>query len=141
MNSTTKTVLATLGVGALLAVPAAFAVVYSGVFNVAATVDDAPLLRAVLVATREASIWRRARDIQAPALGGAGQVENGFRIFREACAKCHTPPGRLATPMAKGLNPQAHELSELVEEMSDAELFWVIKNGIRFTGMPAWEAC
>jgi mono/diheme cytochrome c family protein len=138
MNRTAKTVLATLGVGALLAVLAAFAVIYSGVFNVAATVEDAPLLRWALVATREASIRRHARDIQAPAPGGAEQVENGFRLFREACAMCHTPPGRPATPMTQGLNPAAPELADLVEDMSDAELFWVTKNGIRFTGMPAW---
>lgn len=140
MNKTTKTVLATLGVGALLAVLAAFAVIYSGVFNVAATVEDAPPLYRVLVTTREASIRRHARDIQLPAQAGAEQVESGFRIFRDACAMCHTPPGRPATPMTKGLNPQAPALAELVEDMTDAELFWATENGIRFTGMPAWEA-
>ncbi|MFH1820105.1 c-type cytochrome [Thiobacillus sp.] len=140
MNRTTKTVLATLGVGALLAALAAFAVIYSGVFNVAATVEDAPPLRSVLVATREASIWRHARDIQTPPLGGAGQMERGFRIYREWCVMCHAPPGRPVPPMAKGLNPEAPAMVEEVEEMSPAELFWVTRNGIRFTGMPAWEA-
>lgn len=113
---------------------------YSGVFNVAATVEDAPLLRWALVATREASIKRRAQEVQAPAPGGARQLENGFRIYREMCVMCHAAPGRPAPPMAKGLNPAAPTLVEEVEEMSPAELFWVTKNGIRFTGMPAWTA-
>ncbi len=139
MNPTAKTVLATVAVGGLLAGLTGLAVIYSGAFNVAATVEDAAPLRSVLVATREASIRRHARDIHAPQLGGAGQVENGFRIFREECAMCHTPPGRRATMMAEGLNPQAPLLSEVVEDMTDAELFWVTKNGIRFTGMPAWR--
>lgn len=133
-----KSVLVTLGVFIVLGVLGAAAVIYSGVFNVAATVTDAAPLRWVLITTREASIRRHARDIQAPASGGAEQVENGFRIFREACAMCHTPPGRPATMMTKGLNPEAPALAELVEDMTDAELFWVTRNGIRFTGMPAW---
>lgn len=139
MNQTMKIVLATVAVGALLAALAGLGVIYSGVFNVAATVEDAPLLRWVLVATREASIRRHAHGIQPPAPSGAKQVENGYRIFREECAMCHTPPGRPATMMAEGLNPQAPALAELVEDMSDAELFWVTRNGIRFTGMPAWR--
>ncbi len=133
-----KTVLATLGISVLLGVLAALGVMYSGVFNVAATVKDAPPLYWALVTTREASIKRHARGIQAPALGGAARVENGFRIFREVCAMCHTPPGRKVTPMTQGLNPAAPALAELVEDMTDAELFWATRNGIRFTGMPAW---
>ncbi len=135
-----KTVLATLVIGALLAVLGALGVVYSGLFNVAATVEDAPLLRWALVATREASIKRHARDIHAPPPGGVAQVETGFRIYREWCVMCHVPPGRPGPPMAKGLNPEAPDLVEAAEEMSPAELFWVTRNGIRFTGMPAWAA-
>jgi len=133
-----KTVIWTVVASAVLGVLIAAGVIYSGIFNVAATVEDAPPLRWLLVTTREASVQRRARDIQAPAPGGAERVENGFRIFREVCAMCHTPPGRPATAMTKGLNPEAPALAELVEDMTDAELFWVTKNGIRFTGMPAW---
>ncbi|MCC6208308.1 MAG: cytochrome c [Gammaproteobacteria bacterium] len=131
-----KTILVTLGISALLGALAALGVIYSGVFNVAATVTDAPPLRLVFVTTREASIKRHARDIQAPALGGAQQVENGFRIYREDCVMCHTPVGRTATPMAIGLNPQAPTFEEI--DMTAAEQFWAAKNGIRFTGMPAW---
>ena len=131
-----KAILVTLGISALLGVLAALAVIYSGVFNVAATVTDAPPLRWVFVTTRKASIKRHARDIQAPTLGGAQQMENGFRIYREMCVMCHIPVGRKPTPMALGLNPQAPTFEE--NDMTAAELFWVSKNGIRFTGMPAW---
>lgn len=127
------------GVALLLGVLAALAVIYSGVFNVAATVSDAAPLRWVLITTREASIRRRAQSVQVPALGGAEQVENGFRFFRRECAMCHTPPGREVTMMSRGLNPEAPPLVELVD-MNDAELFWVTKYGIRFTGMPAWAS-
>lgn len=125
-------------VGLVLGVFAAFLVIYSGAFNVAATVKDSAPLRWVLITTREASVRRHARAVEAPRLGGTQQVENGLRLFRDQCAMCHTPPGGQATMMSDGLNPQAPPLAELVSDMNDAELFWVTKNGIRFTGMPAW---
>ena len=125
------------GFALLLGILVALVVIYSGVFNVAATVEDSAPLRWVLITAREASIQRRAQAIQSPALGAPELVENGFRIFRQDCAMCHTPPGRQVTSMSKGLNPAAPPLAELVD-MNDAELFWVTKHGIRFTGMPAW---
>jgi len=131
-----KTILWTIGASALLGVIVALAVIYSGTFNVAATVTDASPLRWVFVTTREASIKRHARDIQAPALGGARQLESGFRIYREMCVMCHTPVGQTPTPMAIGLNPQAPTFEE--NDMTAAELFWATKHGIRFTGMSAW---
>jgi len=127
-------------VGLVLGVFAAFVFIYSGIFNVTATVEDSPPLRWVLVTTREESVRRHAKAIEAPPLGGPQQVEKGFRFFREQCAMCHTPPGTEPTMMAEGLNPYAPPLAVLVGDMSDAELFWVTENGIRFTGMPAWTA-
>jgi mono/diheme cytochrome c family protein len=131
-----KTILATLGISALLVGLAALAVIYSGVFNVAATVVDAPLLRWVFVTVREGSIKFHARDIRAPAVADADHLANGFKIYREDCVMCHTPAGRRPSPMALGLNPQAPTFQE--NDMTVAQLFWVAKNGIRFTGMPAW---
>lgn len=125
-------------IGAVLGVFAAFVFIYSGLFNVAATVKDSPPLRWVLVSTREASVRRHAKAVAAPQLGKTQQVENGFRLFRDQCAMCHLPPGGQPTMMSKGLNPEAPPLTELASDMNDAELFWVTKNGIRFTGMPAW---
>lgn len=125
-------------VGLVLGLFAAFLVIYSGTFNVAATVEDSAPLRWVLISTREASVRRYARVIEAPRLDGKQQVENGSRLFRDQCKMCHTIPGEKPTMMSEGLNPQAPPLAELVSDMNDAELYWVTKNGIRFTGMPAW---
>ncbi|MBC7676166.1 MAG: cytochrome c [Rhodoferax sp.] len=64
--------------------------------------------------------------------------DNGFRIYRRECVMCHTPAGRTPQPMAVGFNPQAPNFGPGADDMSEAELFWVTENGIRFTGMPAW---
>ncbi len=117
---------------------AALAVVLSGAFNVGATVADSAPLRWLLVTTREASIGLHARDVAVPPDGPPGDIDRGFRIFRAQCAMCHTPVGREPDAMAVGFNPQAPTFGPDADDMDPAELFWVTKNGIRFTGMPAW---
>lgn len=125
--------------GVALVVIAVLGFIYSGVFNVSTEWEDPALLKWVLVETREASVAAHAEGIQPPPLGGETQIANGFRSYREMCAVCHTPPGADDSPITQGLNPSPPDLTKQPDHaMSDAELFWVIKNGIRMTGMPAW---
>ena len=133
-----KHALVTVGVLAALGVLGGAVVVFSGLFNVGATVVDAKPLTWLLVTVREGSIKRHSRSIQVPALAGDEQIDRGFRVYREDCVMCHTPVGRQARPMAVGFNPQAPGFGKDADDMTPQELFWVTKNGIRFTGMPAW---
>jgi hypothetical protein len=80
---------------------------YSGIFNVAATVVDSSPLNWALVTVREASIRLHSRDVQPAKPVAAADRDNGFRIYRQECAMCHTPIGRTPRPMAVGFNPQA----------------------------------
>ena len=134
-----KHVLMTLVMIGLIGVFVAGGIIFTGLFNVAATQQDSKPLTWVLVTTREASIRLHARDIQAVPLEGATRLDNGFRIYRADCAMCHTPIGRKPTRMAVGFNPQAPGFGKDADNMKATELFWVTKNGIRFTGMPAWK--
>ncbi len=111
---------------------------YSGIFNVAATVVDSSPLNWALVTVREASIRLHSRDVLLPKAGAVADRDNGFRIYREECVMCHTPVGRTPRPMAVGFNPQAPRFGAGDDLMTPAQLFWVTKNGIRFTPMPAW---
>ena len=127
-----------IGVLVVGGVLAALVLMYSGVFNVAATVVDSAALNWALVIVREASVSLHSRDIEMPAAGTVADRDNGFRIYRQECAMCHTPIGRTPQPMAVGFNPQAPSFGADADDMTPAGLFWVTKNGIRFTGMPAW---
>jgi mono/diheme cytochrome c family protein len=131
-----KHVLVTVAVIVVLVALGAAGVLFSGLFNVAATVADSPALRWMFVTVREGSIKFHARDIQAPPVADAEHLANGFKIYREDCVMCHTPVGRKPGPMALGFNPKAPSFEE--NDMTVAQLFWVAKNGIRFTAMPAW---
>ena len=127
-----------IGVLVVGGVLAALVFMYSGVFNVAATVVDSSALNWALVTVREASVGLHARDVPAPAAGKVADRDNGFVLYRQNCVMCHTPIGRTPRPMAVGFNPQAPSFGPDTDDMGPAELFWVTKNGIRFTGMPAW---
>jgi mono/diheme cytochrome c family protein len=66
-------------------------------------------------------------------------VALGLTHYRENCLPCHEVPGVDAAEFHEGMNPSPPDMdAQAVQHQSDAELFWVIKNGIRMTGMPAF---
>jgi hypothetical protein len=65
-------------------------------------------------------------------------INEGFVHYDSMCAMCHGAPGLTDSVLHKGLYPQPPELYEEDEEWSASELFWITKNGIKMTGMPAY---
>jgi mono/diheme cytochrome c family protein len=114
------------------------AVMFSGVINVAATDPHNPVTRFILSTTMDNSVRAHAREITAPALDDPRMVMEGFRHYREMCVGCHLAPGINSTEIREGLTPRPPKLQEAVEEWKPGELFWVTKNGVKMTGMPAW---
>lgn len=112
--------------------------VYSGIFNIAATATHDPVTNWLLTKTRDRSIDVRSQGIEIPDLENEELQLAGINDFNSMCAGCHTAPGRLPSPLARGLNPPAPDLAESALAKPPEVLFWVTKNGIRMTGMPAW---
>jgi mono/diheme cytochrome c family protein len=80
----------------------------------------------------------RARPNPVPASPEA--LADGMAHFADHCATCHANDGSGDTEMGRGLFPRAMDMRlPATQELSDGELFYVIENGIRFTGMPAWS--
>lgn len=113
---------------------------YSGLYDVAASEPDNAALRWLLVTVRNRSIDRRAAGIEVPSLTDPGLVEEGFEHYHEMCVGCHLAPGLGSSEIRSGLNPQPPLLAQVVPHSSPARLFWVIKNGVKMSGMPAWGA-
>ncbi len=66
-------------------------------------------------------------------------VASGSIRYSSECGLCHGSDGRTASPMGRWMYPRAADLtSEQVQSFSDQELFWIIQDGIRYTGMPAF---
>jgi mono/diheme cytochrome c family protein len=85
------------------------------------------------------ALERRAREVTDPIAKDPGAVARGMADYREDCLPCHAAPGVDAAEFQEGMNPTPPDIdAEVVRNLSDAKLFWVIKNGIRMTGMPAF---
>jgi hypothetical protein len=114
--------------------------IWSGFYDVAA---DVPHWRAtlwILEEARESSIAFHSKGIHPPSLNDKTLVHEAFPFFHEACRHCHGAPGYQRDEFARGLYPDPPPLSleEVQKDLNDAELFWVVKNGLKMTGMPAF---
>ena len=123
-----------------IAVTAALAFVYSGVYDVSATTPHYDMTYRVMKTVRDQSIKRAARDVKVPELDDPEKVHKGFRNFHAMCVTCHGSPGSAPSEMGKGLYPRAPDLAIAAKKWAPAELFVIIKRGIKMSGMPAWEA-
>jgi len=112
--------------------------VQSGIFNVSAIVEDGPVFAWLLHTTMEKSVEKRARNIEVPDLSSKDMILAGSSDYAGMCAQCHDEPGKSPGINKQGLNPTPPDLDHLAEEGTAAEMFWVISNGIRMTGMPAF---
>ena len=110
--------------------------IYSGIYNVAANYPDTALAAWVFSTTMDHSVQHHAASIKTPALDDPAMVEAGFGHYRRMCAGCHGAPG--IHKMARGFNPDPPELTEAAGDWKPNELFWIVKNGVRMSGMPAW---
>lgn len=137
---TARTVIYTLIFVVLAAFVGGLFVIYSGAFNVSAEWKDGPVVHWIVSTTRRHSISTRAAGIKVPSdLDDPQVVMTGFKHYREMCVGCHRAPGRGASEISKGLNPKPPNFSRWPKMfLSPEKLFWVIKHGIRMTGMPAW---
>ena len=111
---------------------------YSGLYNVSARSTHGGLTQWFLSTTSQASVSRRASDIEVPELSGMATIKAGVNDYESMCVGCHGAPGKSPDAAGLGLNPPAPDLSESAKRLRPAELFWVTKNGIKMTGMPAW---
>jgi mono/diheme cytochrome c family protein len=112
--------------------------IYSGLYNVSAINKETGIMRWVLNTTSDNSVEHHSKNISVPDLGDSLMIKEGFDHYNEMCVSCHGAPGKEESELSKGLNPHPPYLVRSTRDMSPQELFWVTKNGIKMTGMPAW---
>lgn len=117
----------------------ALAFIYSGVYDIAATTPHFSITYRVLRTVMEQSVKRQARDVKVPELDDPEKAHVGFRNFHAMCVTCHGAPGMPESEISKGLYPRAPDLAKAVKDWTSAELYVIVKRGIKMSGMPAWE--
>ena len=85
-------------------------------------------------------IYKNSRSgIQLPPKDLQASLEQGETLYGTDCAMCHGSDGHTLTDNGRWMYPRASDLtSPSVQQYSDPELFWIVKNGIRFSGMPGF---
>lgn len=88
---------------------------------------------------RKLAIPNSAKNLANPVADSA-EVQKEARLhFADHCATCHGNDGSGDVPMGRGFYPKPPDLrGARTQKLSDGEIFWIIENGVRFTGMPAF---
>ena len=126
---------------AILAVIGGILFIYSGVYDVRSTRPDPRLERWALHTTMLKSTARASRKLPRPSAHSLDNLERigiGLNQYDAMCINCHGAPGIQPESTGFVLNPRPPELSAVAGKMAPRTLFWIVKNGIKMTGMPAW---
>lgn len=117
----------------------AFAIAALGLYDISATDQHLRPTYHLLRLGMDRSVALRARNLQPPPMDDPRRIARGADLFRDHCVQCHGGPGVAPEPFALALRPHATPLARSGLERSPQHLFWVVKHGIKMTGMPAWE--
>lgn len=112
--------------------------IYSGAYNVGALTPRGGFIDQLAAVTMDHSVEAHASGIVVPDLRDSSLVNLGFEHYREMCVTCHGSPAGGMSDAGMGLNPPAPELSEAIQDLKAAEVYWIVKNGVKMTGMPAF---
>jgi mono/diheme cytochrome c family protein len=86
------------------------------------------------------SIPAEAKKLKNPLTADTQVLVEARKHYKEHCAVCHAEDGAGKTTLAAGLSPEVPDLhADHIQKLTDGEMFYIIKNGVRFTGMPGWD--
>src|SRR5690606_16328333 len=108
--------------------------------NVAATGGHWPVTDWFLHWVMQNSVKTHSMGIEAPDLSNPGLVHRAAGHYQTGCAPCHGAPGEKQNPVMRMATPPPPELYHVNEKWEPHHLFWIVKHGVRFTGMPGWVA-
>jgi len=95
---------------------------------------------AMAARARRLAIPASTRARQNPVPASVESLDDGMAHFADHCATCHANDGSGDTELGRGFFPRAPDMRlPATQQLSDGELFHIIEQGIRFTGMPGWS--
>lgn len=110
--------------------------IYSGMYDISAENRDEGITKWILETTMENSVEHHARNVEIPSLDDSTMILKGYVHYSRMCG-CHGAPGRESN---KSFSPEPPELYKTANEWEPNELFWIVKNGIKMSGMPSFSA-
>jgi cytochrome c553 len=129
-----------LAAGTMAAVAVAFGalVLISGVAPIQASSGHWRITAAFLDFAKVRSVSTHSWGVEVPPLDDEAMVVKGAGHYERACLPCHGGPGRAVPPGMRAMTPPPPQLDVRIRRWTAAELFSIVKHGIKFTGMPGW---
>ena len=124
----------------VLAAVGGFLTAWSGLYSVAASRGHWPGFELFLKFGMRSSVRTHALLIEVPPLDDTRMIRRGAAHFQQGCAPCHGSPAGASMQVVRSMLPEPSDLEALVPTWKTKELFWIVKNGLKYTGMPAWPA-
>lgn len=133
-----RTVIATLAVAALATLVGMGGVIRAGWYDVSATGQHWQVSFTTMEWAMRWSVQHHARNIIAPPLTQA-VVQRGAVVYREQCVQCHGAPGISPDAIGLSMQPLPGPLVHMMQRWKSEEIYWIVSNGIKMSGMPAWR--
>jgi Cytochrome C oxidase, cbb3-type, subunit III len=131
--------LSLIGALAIIVAVAAAVFFFGGFYNVAATQPDLGIVAWALEHVRDASINRHAVDRPPVSMEDPATIQAGARAYASrGCTSCHGGPGVMWAKFSEGMRPDPPDLKEEAKDLTPAQVFWIVRNGINMTGMPGF---
>jgi len=129
-----------VGLIGLAAIPVGVVLfVKSGIYNVGAAAPHTRFTEWLTHETMIHSVRSHAANVDAPERFAPNQVRAGFCEYETHCVACHGAAGVARGRWASGLEPAPPYLLDIDQRFTRPQLFWIVKNGIKMTGMPSWR--
>lgn len=125
---------------AAVAVVGGFLTIWAGLYSVAASRGHWPGFEIILKFAMRSSVRTHALLIEVPPIDQPERLRRGAGHFQQGCAPCHGSPTGPSMLVVRSTLPPPSDLKDLVPTWKTKELFWIVKNGLKYTGMPAWPA-
>lgn len=134
-----RTVGITLAVVAGAAAALVCAVVASGIYDVSANRQHFKAVYQLLDMGMRQSVRYHARGLQPPRSPDDAMRVRGAQCYRQHCVQCHGGPGVAQGPAGQAMQPLPGPLIDATQRWTAGQLYWLTRNGLKMTGMPAWE--
>lgn len=134
MKRTILTIIITLAVIAAMSVM----FMYSGAYDISQLTPHNTITKWMIRTTTHNSINKRLKGLKVPEMNDTNMIMQGFIHYNQMCISCHGAPGISPNEMTKGLYPKPPKFYKSDDMPDPDEAFWIIKNGIKMTSMPAF---
>lgn len=132
-------VTSTLLAGVLAAAAGATAVIGLGLYDVSVTAQHTQPVYSLLETALARATRRRAGDVAVPPLGSPAQLTRGAACYRDHCLQCHGGVGVAPHGIGLSMQPLPGPLVDAAHRWQARELYWITREGIKMSGMPAWR--